>query len=143
MTVVFCCCGLPALGWILVRFGKMLRKRGRRRYIPKRKAKVPTFCPASVAPQFSLTDEHDSPVVHGMVFDLAEMGLGNMGSRDSVEVACENGFREAALEIPPTPSPNSGDELERCIPLVRVPTDSSSDLDSLLSLRRLSDIEEE
>ena len=123
----------------------MLRKRGRRRYFPKRKAKVPTFCPASVAPQFSLTDETDSPVVHGMVFDLAEMGLGNVGSRssdlDSIEVACETGFRETALEIPPTPSPDSGDEI--FTPLVRVPTDSSSDLDSLLSLCRLSDIEEE
>ena len=82
-----------------------------------------------------------------MVFDLAEMGLGNVGSRlsdlDSIEVACETGFREAALEIPPTPSPDSSDEIEMCTPLVRVPTDSSSDLDSLISLRRLSDIEEE
>ena len=128
---------------MLVRLGKILRKRGRRRYFPKRNANVSTFCPASVAPQFSLSDEPDSPVVHRMVFDLAEMGLGNMGSRVSIEVACETGFREAALEIPPSPSPDSGDELERCIPLVRVPTDSSSDLDSLLSLRRLSDIEEE
>ena len=106
---------------------------------------MPTFCPASVAPQFSLTDEIDAPVVHGMVFDLAEMGLGKVGSGssdlDSLEVACETGFRETALEVPPTPSPDSGDEV--FIPLVRVPTDSSSDLDSILSLRRLSDIEEE
>ena len=80
-----------------------------------------------------------------MVFDLAEMGLGKVGSRssdlDSLEVACETGFRETALEVSPTPSSDSGDEI--FTPLVRVPTDSSSDLDSILSLRRLSDIEEE
>ena len=80
-----------------------------------------------------------------MVFDLAEMGLELGLSRDSLEVACDTGFREAALEIPPTPSssPDSDDEVERYTPLVRVPTDSSSDLESILSLRRLSDIEEE
>ena len=119
LFVLVCCCGLPALGWVLVRFGRMLRRRGRRRYSPNRKAQVTAFCPASVAPQFSLTDEDDSPVVHGMVFDLAEMGLELGLSRDSLEVACDTGFREAALEVPPTPSssPDSEDEVERYIPL--------------------------
>ena len=130
-----------------MRFGKVLRRRGRRLYSPRRNAKATTFCPASVAPQFSLTDKDNSPVVHGMVFDLAEMGLGSVASRlsdlDSIEVACETGFREAALEILPTSSPDSSDEIQMCTPLVRVPTDSSSDLESLISLRRLPDIEEE